>query len=402
MTLCLLCTAVMYNFILPTHLSSKITRILLIIVCLIGLMVSRRIHTRTLAFSAFFLFYLLFYIGFTRYNINEFLLSFMISFIVICVYCIEMVRKDKEKYIINAFINVMTVISIVSVFFWVFGTLLEIIPPTASMQYIRGNIVLRTKTHYFIYFSNEVQKFVLFGYNMIRNVGIFSEAPSFVSPLLYAIGGELFFNGEKINRWKIGILTAAAVTSLSSKGFIGLIIILMIRYLFFHKARSRVRTAIILVLSVFIIVIGSYLISVILLEKSYSATGIDRIMDLQAAMRAFSGSPIFGVGFNNFDKVHSFGSSSMKGMSMGIPTLLAYGGIYLLIPFLLPLLIIIFGNKSLLYRKEMICFSIIVIFDFFVSIMHSNPCLFTVVGFAYGVILKNRAVKSIEGFDSNG
>lgn len=390
--LCLFCTAVMYNLILPYHLNSSITRVILAFVCLIGVLSSKRISIKTIVFVLFYSIYLFIYIVLTRYNVNEYILSFFVPFISISVYCIETVREGKERYIINAFINVMTVISVVSLFFWVFGTILDIIPPTMILPYMRGHNLLETRTYYFVFFMNKVQKIGLFGLDTIRNVGIFAEAPSFASPLLYAIGAELLYNRNNMNRVKLGILTAAIISTLSSKGFVGLILVMIIRYLFFYKAENKYQSIIKILISFFVLVCGIYLINIIIVEKSDSATGIDRIQDLQAALRAFSTSPILGVGFNNFDVVHGFGSSSLKGMSMGITTLMAYGGIYLLIPYLIPFLVLVFKSRNFVHRKEILCFAMIVIFDFFISIMHSNPCLFTVVGLAYGIILKNTRI----------
>ncbi len=397
--LCLLCTAIMYNYIVPVHLNTSVTRLLLAVMCIAVVFVNRRVSTKAVAFILTLSIYLIIYIVFTRINTKDFIVAFFVPLLTINIYCIEIVKNETEKNVINAFINVMTIISAISLFFWIFGTLLELIPPTKTLPYVRGNILLQSTTYYYIYFSNKVQRLGLFGFNTIRNVGVFCEAPSFTSPLLYALGAELFYNKSNTNRIKVCILIATIISTLSSKGFIGLILIIVINYLFFRKAKSRNHAIIKIFLSIIALAAGSYFISLILIEKSNYVTGIDRYQDLQAAMRAFASSPIFGVGYANFEKVHSYGSSSLKGMSMGIPTFMAYGGIYLFAPFITPILVII-RRKDFKHRREILSFALVVIFDFFVSLMHSNPCLFTVLGLSYGTILKNTRFRIVH-FQSN-
>ena len=303
--------------------------------CMIGYMIvavilEKGLSTNGIMASMFTGFFLAMHIPFTPFR-KDYVLDIMLPVIVTVYFCYVLIHKKQIGTLFRAFSDLIICIAVISLIFWLFGSILGVMPGRTMVRYYWAEHWNKSYTYFRIYFENPLQYTKMLGKTIPRNTGVFMEAPGYNVMIAYTLAIECAFNNYR-NKWRIGILFITILTSLSTKGLIFILEIIFLRALFNDNSKSSIKKlAFALSLPLLIIaelVVGNKLLS----DKSDTNSWAVRMDDLGASLRTWVEHPFFGAGYNNDAEIvrhFHYHLRTNDGLSMGLAVLLALGGIFL-------------------------------------------------------------------------
>ena len=238
--------------------------------------------------------------------------------------------------------KILCFVAVASLFFWFFGSILHVFNPSQELT-IYVSDVPRVKQSYF-FLQYEMQKEEILGASGIwRNTGFFYEGPKYVLLLSLMLAYELFIaRSTSFKRCIIFSITALSTMSMTGVYAIGLIWILylFVRYPVGSNRGLFFRALLVLVLFGIGTQVASYFESTFTLKAS-TASYSTRMDNYQAGFAAWLENPILGSGYLNMTNVIAHYSSFRLndiGYSNSIFRVLAQGGIYLALIYVVPML----------------------------------------------------------------
>lgn len=275
--------------------------------------------------------------------------------------------ENKIIKIMNSIKNLLIVISIISIVCFLFCTVFDFIQP--SVIYNAKKIGWSNYDYrVYGYLYNDGQMTDIFGYRVLRNIGIFVEAPMYAYLLIISLYIQMFLT--RTNLFNELILIVAIVTTLSSTGFVFCIIFLLIKY---RRVFSQ-HKIILLITTPIVLIIGGCIIYAVLKDKLLTGnlSGIIRIDDFLASIKSFINAPIVGNGYMNSRALDPFRTGmranvswngKLAGLSSGIGGILSNGGVifawFYIFPFIIAIKnIILCHNEKNIYMN----FFVIVVF----------------------------------------
>lgn len=269
--------------------------------------------------------YLAVYVVVTRYNWVRFMLYYALPLVLLVLYVGT--RTDGGVGLLRKLADVVTVLTALSLFFYVFGTVLDWLPaPKLTAFYWGGDWrVCPTYGHLFY----EAQQIRFLGWDLPRNCGVFPEAPGFAVFLVTATATEVLLR-PRPRLWRCGLYAAATVTTISVKAFLLTAAVFVLRCVLWPPEWLTRRRRRWLIPS-----LGAGLMlaaAVLLWDKLLSVSGVMRLDDVGACLRAWREAPLFGAGYWNDAAIvphFSFSHRYNNGLSMGAAVILAQGGLYL-------------------------------------------------------------------------
>lgn len=249
-------------------------------------------------------------------------------------------HESERKPLIEKFCDIVVVLASVSLFFYFFGTVMNLLLGKTTAFYKWGGD--RTVGSYFnLYFETYTPNYllqILLGHTVYRNTSIFPESPMFAYVLCLALAKEVL-GKTKCSIPRITILVITIFTTGSTTGANVILLILGLYELQkicdnrTHKSWRAIGVALLPFFAVFLIYAVSYLMSYKLetMSTSYNI----RSDDWSACLRVFFSSPIWGVGINNYKPIYNSFSSAVYrtgiGLSTGLFILLAQTGVSIII-----------------------------------------------------------------------
>ena len=293
---------------------------------------------------------LLFYILLTRYNIASFIKGYFAVFVCYYLYTNYLFTTKRILRFFKAFSNIICFISICSLFFWLFGSVLHIMPGRTGTTYYWASEDLPTYTYFHLYYENPIQNA---GQSIARNVGVFTEAPGYSSILTYALLIEFGIkNSDKSRtRWmRIGLLFCTMITSFSTKGIIAALLLFYLDFVLAKTSNKYIKLMKV-VSSACLILVVAYVGFSLASARLNTGSGAMRIDDIQSEIKAWLESPLWGIGYENDEAIWKYQTviRDSGGLSMGITVILAYGGILFLALYVIPVFI---THKSPFFRKH--------------------------------------------------
>lgn len=240
-----------------------------------------------------------------------------------------LIQVDDSAIVWKAFVNIVTIYALISLFYFFFGTCIKLISESGITEITWGTWDTSTiRTFHNLYY--EAQFIKTNGTTLIaRNCGVFAEAPMYNFVLCIALDVELFLS-QKVHWWKIIILIITIITTFSTTGYLFLIITILLYFggMIFSNEGMKIYK-----ISFGILTLIGALSSVgILIQKMTTISGSGsvnvRTDHLLACIKAWLESPIIGVGYQNQDAVMNY-ETYKQGISVGLPYFLAIGGILL-------------------------------------------------------------------------
>ena len=288
-------------------------------------------------FCVMYIGYIMVFTIFNKINgIQSFIFGFGIIFtLFVVIYSISNESENIMKYISNWII----IIAVISLFFYFFASTFKIIAPNSKL-FIEWGGKRYVPSYFGIYF--ETQNVRIFGKDLIRNTGIFPEAPMFSLVLTIVFAYELCI-AKKSNKFRKSILLITIATTFSATGIVISSILLLIKYLLKKETKNTGR--LIKILFIPIVILGVYLVCDAFLGQKYGSTSYNtRLDDYIACFKAWKQHKIMGNGHNNMDDIRAFMSSfrdSNQGMSNSLMIILAMDGLYLLLLYIMALINIV-------------------------------------------------------------
>lgn len=262
------------------------------------------------------------------------IITILIQLLAIIVYC--MLVEDSINDTMYKYTSIVLVIAVISLFFWLFGSTLGYIRPTGYLYSAwTGNDSLKKVVSYYgIYF--ETQSVTFFGLTgkMVRNTAIFTEAPMASMIFSTAFLAELLMQ-DKLNWKRCAILMAAVLSTISTTGYMVVIAAAGLRYVFTRQG-TREGHLLKLILLPTAFVTGLIILSFLIDQKLGTSSGSTRADDFIAGYKAWMNEPLLGNGYGNYDMIEKYMSYFRRnntGFSNSPMLVLAYGGIYLFLPY---------------------------------------------------------------------
>lgn len=240
-------------------------------------------------------------------------------------------RKNKILPLVEKYSNLIIMLSLVSLVLYLLGPVFNFITATKVTYYWADE--LKTCNTY-LNFLYTPQTGELFGVTVIRNCGIFCEAPSYAVPLVISLFIEIHVK-EQSNKWRVAILLLTIASTISTKAIILASIVIALKILgntFGKDTRVSMFSRQSRMLITPILVIFLLFISLVVLgDKSDSNSYLSRMDNIYSTMLAFKDHVLFGVGAGNESGVSVYSRRVLEryGYSMGATLLLAEGGLYL-------------------------------------------------------------------------
>lgn len=373
-----------------------------------GFLLSDKLHGIRLQRCFFAIFSIALYLSIWYLNDMEGNRSFMsviIQLFAIIVYCYFI--EDTMEDTMHKFSNIVFVIGIASIIFWLFGSLAGIIKPTGYIYstWTGDDTAKWVASYYGVYF--ETQSSDLFGMVsdsiLHRNTAIFTEAPMASFVFCMAFLSE-FLMRNKINRHRVSLFILFILSTMSTTGVITLVLAFCLRYIL-NMDRKR-RSAIILLLP--IIVVACWLVlDFFISQKLATSSGSTRADDFMAGYKAWMTAPLFGRGDKALEVIQYYMSYFRKynlGFSNSPMLILSSGGIYLFLPYLLST---IKGIAKVIRRGQWhkMAFYFLFLFMFVITICPFQMLTFymfvsmaiTISPRKINVVLNNKNIKAYNG-----
>lgn len=302
---------------------------------------------------------------------------------------------DEKKRLWYSIENIMLVLSVLSLLFYVGGTVLNIIPSSGTTTFEWA--YTRTCDNYYnLYY--EAQKLNMgSGFFVTRNCGIFTEAPMFSFLLGTALAVDIFLRNN-MSKWKCFIYIITIITTRSTAG---ILTVLLCAFLYYACIASRskkhdIRRGVLVVIGFLAVGISIFVLGDKLEQDSGSTSVGVRSDHIIACLKAWINSPLIGQGYLNQDAVMEY-ESYQQGISIGWLYMLATGGILLFSTLLIPFVANVVKHVK---RKqyEQFSFEFVVFFLFFFTAISGTPIIvFYIAYLANGTSVRAREnVKSIK------
>lgn len=248
-------------------------------------------------------------------------------------------------------VNVMVVISCVSLFFWIFGSTFKMITPTGIAMFEWG-AVNEVSSYFNIYFETQYVDWLGIDF-FWRNTGVFVEGPMMSLTLIIAITLIYYFDDIwHIATWKKFILTFAIITSFSVTGYF-----ILWGFVVLKLYRNKKFRAIMIVM---LIPLSVYVIQVMMDMKQSTGSYSLREDDYYVGFITWLQNPIFGWGFNNWEALQANMKGRVNdGFSNSIFSVLTQGGIFMGLMYFIPILI---GITSKEFKRFVVCIVYAILF----------------------------------------
>lgn len=329
--------------------------LLAVLICLRAGVVKAAHWRRVLLLAVFLAVYLLA----TRYNGVRFVLYYALPLLLLVLYVGLKERQEGCLDLLYKLADIVTVLTAVSLFFYVFGTLLNVLPGETTATYSWGGTVRSCPTYFHLFY--EAQKIEFFGVVLVRNCGVFPEAPGFAIFLVFATAAEVLLR-DRPRLWRCVLYVAATVTTYSAKAIVLVAAVFALKYIFTPSRGWLSRRLKVLLIPAAVLGVG-VVTAVLLWDKMQSVSGFMRLDDVLACFKTWCTAPVFGTGYWNDDSVIPFFAYPDRynnGLSMGLMVVLAQGGLYLLALYVVPAVGVLFRANG--QRRWMLSGFVLMVF----------------------------------------
>lgn len=248
--------------------------------------------------------------------------------------------------------NVVVVLCVISLVFYVLGTILKVLPPTGVTRYT-WTWDLQCKNWYNMYYEAYYGRASMFSFLPRKNTGIYTEPPMFMIMVCLALAGEFAFV-EKPRKIIIGILLITLITIMSTTGYIFVILFILLYIIKLENGKRSI--ALRMLVFPLVCLVGGVVVLEIMNAKIGTAGGENSVFirsdHLLTAYRLWEEKPFLGIGYGQSEEFMK-SSAYHQGASVGLPLFLAYAGIWgillYIIPFIKSLYISIRYNLRFIY-----------------------------------------------------
>ena len=324
-----------------------------------------------------------------------------IFFLPLMLLYISRLSKYELRIFLNKFVQIVFIISSVSLFFWLFGSVLKFISPINQLKVVWGRPYTLMDNYAFVYFdSKQVQGWVITNMFIPRNMSIFAEAPMFAFVILV----EMIINNNsnscilnKNKRIIINIIFMITLFStISVTGVVcGLLLIFSNLMKFYNNLTTCKKKIFIIILAVFMLICLPTCIDLVQNKMSTSST-FARIMDLKNGFHVFTENPFIGKGIGH-PRQFEDNVETGYGYSNTIIPALTDGGMILTIIYLSPFIVyaiyIAKSKKIDIYDIVLLLVYLIIIFT--IAVQYRMLLMLLICIIYYYFIFKIKNIKKL-------
>lgn len=325
---------------------------------------------------------------YNSFVVTDGLLAFIFNVLLLLPFFIVLCRvyylNNDVMRLCSKYTNLIVIISLVSLFFWLFGSVLDLIKPNVELISTwmdeNGKAI---NGYYYVYF--ETQRISLLGFDGWRNTSIFVEGPMYNIMLLISLA-QVTFLDKKIISLKSIIILVSIFSILSTTGiFIAFFILFYKIYL--CNALTKERVLFFIFLTPFLLYYAFMFLYDLALDKSESVSALMRWDDIYAGFMAWVSDPILGSGYTHLEAIFPYMNMSFRpntGYSNGIFSSLVQGGVVLFLLYFLPLFVLLFNKNSSRDLRFTIFLWLILLFS---TIVDNTPLFLFISAIAYALSL---------------
>lgn len=286
---------------------------------------------KSLLITVALLFYLLAYFILQDYN-RELFSKYML--VVLFLIFFEFLLPNRMIKVLEKFSTLVYIIGIISLFFWIFGSLLHIIAPSSPVltSWSGTDSYRAVYTYYNIYYETQSTTLAnLLPMGFIRNSAIFTEAPmaslNFSIALMIEKLAARKFSATREFILIILILSTGAFTGI---GFLALLYSSL--WLKNSSSASRNKKILITFVGLILTLLTVWGIQKLVIQKMTVTSGQIRLDDYILMFNVWREHKFLGVGIGNNASIiqnMSVARAANIGLSNSIGQVLAHGGIYI-------------------------------------------------------------------------
>ncbi len=305
----------------------------------------------------------------------SFICRYLIFLPATTIFFVDLIQHNREMLLYKTMRDQMYFLAFVSLFFWLFATILRIIPPSGEVWSNWGRAY---RSFYYGLYMEVPSK--LLSTPIYRNVSIFCEAPAFAFFLSLAYAYEKFFSTTKNQIRQLVLILAMLSTGTSTALIVLVYCFIAERWLNRNKNSANRRLE--KLVGGALIVAAVFFLQRFIFSDSKRYSVYLRQMDYLNGIKAWLLSPIWGHGY--MTDVTTYKS----GFSNSISQLLIGGGLVLFLIYLLAFWIgIRYGlHKHLSFLFWFICLILL----FSVSVVGYTYICLSIVAFGYAMLWKNK------------
>lgn len=286
-------------------------------------------------------------------GIKNFIEKFIILIPLFMIYFNLNNNEIKSNSLLLKISNIIVLLAAISLFFYIFGSCLDIIPHNYQIILDWGGPHY-VDAYYGLHYDTQITW--IKGIEVIRNTGVYNEAASHSINLCIALMIQMFYSQED-NKFKQLLLIITIFTTLSVTG-IGISIILILVKLLGNKSKinlsNKTKKIIIPTIIICLVGIGIFFVKDKIVSGANNPTSSVsiRIDDYKIAFKAWKDNILIGHGYGRHDITEKYMSEVRgydTGGSNGFVIILPQGGLYLLLIYLLPFII---SMRKAVYAKN--------------------------------------------------
>lgn len=258
--------------------------------------------------------------------------NFIVIFLLLAAYYIAYASKYSINKLFEIYANIMIVLAIISLVFWIFGSVFNFVSPISKIAFYWGKDRV-ANNYYYLYFEwqNDAK---IFNTQIYRNTGLFTEAPMYSLHLSVAFLFDYLILKRR-NKYRMLVYILTIISTVSVTGILLVFATLFLEKTFMHcndlmtKGKVKISFLIWPVICCALFVVGSSL----LISKLQSASGSSRVEDYVAGFRGWMDNPLFGAGYGDITARMKYMSAARisraeNGFTNSPMTVLCEGGIY--------------------------------------------------------------------------
>lgn len=274
----------------------------------------------------------------------------------------ELYRQGRLFKLMYRIVDVICLLSVISLFFWIFGELLGMIQRNGYIELNWGTFD-KAEGYYGIHFAFQLDTTFFPDQYIFRNSGIFAEAPMFNLWLCISLAIELFLKGKPA-RGRVVLLIVTILTTLSVTGILFLGLSLGLYSIMHYREMSRKRKILLWSLFLVVVPVAFFLLAKSVLLKTETQSYDMRLSDYVGGVRLWMDYPVFGCGYGNLGMLlpYIYSPSGVVGFSNSVTAVLGTGGIWMALLFYVPLLGILIPRVSGSGKRS--CFGACYLFTF--------------------------------------
>lgn len=304
------------------------------------------------------------------------IIYYVLMLLLFCIY-FSMYGKPAIMGMCKKFVQIVLILSVISLFFWVTADVFKILKPTNAVYIDFGsynNEPRQISSYFNLHF--DTQKMGIAGFILIRNSGIFCEAPMYAIILLITFMFQLLVDEIEFSKRNFYILLVTIISTVTTTGIICTSLMLFLAFMYKDFEVKILKQIKYILLPVLLLIICMFFFNIIE-DKSTTKSYLNRTMDYRNAFEVFKEYPLFGKGINHD---HAYEDEYLKGYgySNSVSKILTDGGIYLLVFYIVALNQFVRYGMRIKDRNILIMACICVVFFALIIIVHNALSIFLV------------------------